>query len=117
MKHLVGGISSAGPALPLLDGRAIYIDRAKGPYLWTDEGARMIDMALRFGAILLGHADPVVNSAIAEAVEKGSIPAFAHADEERAAEALSAPCGPLQSVIFTNFGSEAVHLAAVEPVR
>ncbi|MER8671404.1 aminotransferase class III-fold pyridoxal phosphate-dependent enzyme [Mesorhizobium sp. M1156] len=111
MKHLVGGISSAGRALPLLNGRALYIDRAKGPYLWTDEGVRMIDTALGFGAVLLGHADPVVNSAVVEAVEKGSMPAFAHAGEETAAEALSAPCGPLQSVIFTNSGSEAVHLA------
>ncbi|MER8671984.1 aminotransferase class III-fold pyridoxal phosphate-dependent enzyme [Mesorhizobium sp. M1156] len=111
MKHLVGSISSAGRAVPLLDGRALYIERAKGPYLWTDEGVPMIDTALGFGAILLGHADPVVNAAIVEAIEKGSMPAFAHRGEEKAADALSAPCGPLQSVIFTNSGSEAVHLA------
>ncbi|ESZ02172.1 MULTISPECIES: aminotransferase class III-fold pyridoxal phosphate-dependent enzyme [unclassified Mesorhizobium] len=111
MKYLVGGISSAGRDLPQLNGRALYIDRAKGPYLWTDEGVRMIDMALGFGAVLLGHADPVVNSAVVEAVKKGSMPAFAHAGEEAAAEALSVPCSPLQNVIFTNSGSEAVHLA------
>ncbi|ESY32193.1 aminotransferase class III-fold pyridoxal phosphate-dependent enzyme [Mesorhizobium sp. LNJC391B00] len=111
MRHLVGGISSAGRAVPLLDGKALYIERAKGPYIWTDEGVRMIDTALGFGAVLLGHADPVVNAAVVEAVEKGSMPAFAHAGEETAADALSAPCGPLQSVIFTNSGSEAVHLA------
>ncbi|RWX58860.1 aminotransferase class III-fold pyridoxal phosphate-dependent enzyme, partial [Mesorhizobium sp. M4B.F.Ca.ET.089.01.1.1] len=79
MKHLVGGISSAGRALPLLDGRAIFIDRAKGPYIWTDEGVRMTDTALGFGAILLGHADPAANSAVVEAVAKGSMPAFPHA--------------------------------------
>lgn len=111
MRHLVGGISSAGRAVPPLDGEDFVVDRASGPYVWDTGGRRYIDTALGFGAVLLGHADPVVNGAVSRAIGRGSMPAFAHADEEAAAAALGAACGALESVIFTNSGSEAVHLA------
>jgi glutamate-1-semialdehyde 2,1-aminomutase len=39
------------------------------------------------------------------------LPAFAHAREEAAAVALASKTGPLSDVVFTNSGSEAVHLA------
>jgi len=111
MQHLVGGISSAGRAVPQLDGEDFVVDKAKGPYIWDTSGRRYIDTALGFGAVLLGHADPIVNDAVNKAVSRGSMPAFAHAEEEAAAAALGTACGPLESVIFTNSGSEAVHLA------
>jgi glutamate-1-semialdehyde 2,1-aminomutase len=44
-------------------------------------------------------------------VERGSMPAFAHTGEEHAAAAIASACGPLSSIIFTNSGSEAVHMA------
>jgi glutamate-1-semialdehyde 2,1-aminomutase len=111
MQHLVGGISSAGRALPALNDRAFRVDHAYGPYIVSDDGRRYVDTALGFGAILLGHADPVVNAAVCAAVERGSMPAFAHRGEEKAAELLTAACGPLSSAMFTNSGSEAVHMA------
>lgn len=111
MQHLVGGISSAGRAVPPLDGERFLVERAAGPYLWAGDGRRYVDTALGFGAVLLGHADPAVNEAAKRAIDRGSMPAFAHADEEAAAAALSEPCGPLDNVVFTNTGSEAVHLA------
>ncbi|RIY01424.1 aminotransferase class III-fold pyridoxal phosphate-dependent enzyme [Aureimonas flava] len=111
MQHLVGGISSAGRALPALDGQPFVVERASGPHIWGKDGRRYIDTALGFGAILLGHADPVVNEAVHKVVERGSMPAFAHDGEEEAAAAIAAACGPLSSVLFTNSGSEAVHMA------
>lgn len=111
MQHLVGGISSAGRSVPPLDGEALFVSRASGPCLWTETGQRLIDTALGFGAVILGHADEGVNEAIRGALARGSMPAFAHQAEEEAASALSAPCGPLSSVMFTNSGSEAVHMA------
>lgn len=111
MQHLVGGISSAGRAVPPLDGEHFVVDKASGPYVWDTNGRRYIDTALGFGAVLLGHADPVVNDAVSRAVSRGSMPAFAHTGEEAAAAALGSVCGPLESVVFTNSGSEAVHMA------
>lgn len=111
MRHLVGGISSGGRSVPPLDGQELSISRAAGPWVWDSNDRRFIDTALGFGATLLGHADPYVNAAVIEAVRQGSMPAFAHAGEEEAAAALTAPCGPLSMAMFTNSGSEAVHMA------
>jgi glutamate-1-semialdehyde 2,1-aminomutase len=106
--HLVGGISSAGRALP---GAPLSIARAAGPYLWDTDGARYIDTALGFGGTILGHAPEAVVEAAARALRDGPLPAFAHPREEEAAAALAGRAGPLERVVFTNSGSEAVHLA------
>jgi glutamate-1-semialdehyde 2,1-aminomutase len=110
MGHLVGGISSAGRVMPALDGVPFLVTRAQGPYVW-DRDRRYIDTALGFGATLVGHAHPAVVEAISRAAAHGSMPAFAHPGEEAAAAALAAATGNLSRIIFTNTGSEAVHLA------
>lgn len=107
-RHLVGGISSAGRALP---GEALLITHASGPYLWDTEGRRYIDTALGFGGTILGHAPTAVVEAVERALRNGPLPAFAHPAEEAAAAALALHAGPLHRVVFTNSGSEAVHLA------
>jgi glutamate-1-semialdehyde 2,1-aminomutase len=111
MTHLVGGISSAARAVPAEDGQPFCISRAAGAYLWDSLGRRYIDTALGFGATLLGHGHPLVTEAVSAALASGPSPAFAHAREEEAAEALTEATGELSKVIFTSTGSEAVHLA------
>lgn len=111
MQHLIGGISSGGRVVPDVDGETFLVDRASGPYVWDNKGRRYIDTALGFGATFLGHTDPVVTEAVRAAVERGSMPAYAHALEEEAAARLAAHTGDLTKVVFLNSGSEAVHLA------
>ena len=111
MKHLIGGISSGGRALPEIDGQAFAVARSQGPWLWDSKGVRYVDTAMGFGATLLGHAQADVVAASNAALLNGPMPSFAHADEERAAAALAALTGELSQVIFLNTGSEAVHLA------
>ncbi|CZT36901.1 aspartate aminotransferase family protein [Rhizobium sp. 9140] len=109
--HLVGGISSAGRALPCLDGERFLASRSEGAYVWDGAQRRYIDTALGFGATVIGHAHPAVVEAVTAAVRNGPMPAFAHDGEEQAAALLTSATRHLSSVIFTNTGSEAVHLA------
>jgi glutamate-1-semialdehyde 2,1-aminomutase len=111
MGHLVGGISSAGRALPLLNGLPLIVDSSMGPYVWDTLGQRYIDTALGFGATVVGHANTAVLDAVSAALARGPLPAFAHELEEIAAAALAACTGDLSRVVFVNTGSEAVHLA------
>jgi glutamate-1-semialdehyde 2,1-aminomutase len=111
MTHLIGGISSAGRAVPPLDGQAFSASRSQGPYLWDGQGRRLVDTAMGFGATMLGHAEPAVMAAASQALLNGPMPSFAHDLEERAAAALAGCTGPLSKVVFVNTGSEAVHLA------
>ncbi|MBD1551385.1 aminotransferase class III-fold pyridoxal phosphate-dependent enzyme [Pseudomonas typographi] len=112
MKHLIGGISSAGRALPDVAGQGFSVLRSQGPWLWDNLGERYLDTAMGFGATMLGHAHPQVVEAVCHAVGNGPMPSFAHAQEEQAAAALARFTGPLSQVVFVNTGSEAVHLAS-----
>ena len=112
MRHLIGGISSAGRALPALDGAPFVVTRSAGPYVWDTTGRRYVDTALGFGATMVGHGHPAVLEAVRAALDNGPMPAFPHALEEEAAAALAARTGALDGVVFVNTGSEAVHLAA-----
>lgn len=111
MANLVGDVSSAARILPELNGEKLFIRKGKGAWLWDNNGRRYIDTALGFGAVLLGHADDRVNAAVTEALGDSAAPSWAHVREHAAATALAAHTGQLTKVMFTNSGSEAVHLA------
>ena len=111
MRNLVGDVSSAARILPELNGQTLFIRNGKGAYLWDDKGRRYIDTALGFGAVLLGHANDGVNHQVATALADSAAPSWAHVREHEAATRLAAHTGALSKVIFTNSGSEAVHLA------
>ena len=111
MNNLVGDVSSSARVLPDLEGEKLFIARAEGPYVWDDTGRRYVDTALGFGAVLVGHSAPEVVASAASALQSGVAPSFAHVREHGAASALAACTGDLTKVMFTNSGSEAVHLA------
>ncbi|MDQ2187279.1 aminotransferase class III-fold pyridoxal phosphate-dependent enzyme [Alcaligenaceae bacterium A4P071] len=111
MKNLVGDVSSSARVLPDLAGEKLFIAKAEGPYVWDDQNRRYIDTALGFGAVLVGHSAPAVVAHATAALQSGVAPSFAHVREHGAAAALASRTGNLTKVMFTNSGSEAVHLA------
>lgn len=100
MQHLVRGISSADRVVPDMDGQPFLVDKALGPYVWDQNGRKYIDTALGFGATFLGHTDPEVTEAVRLAIERGSMPAYAHLLEEEAAAGLAAHTQDLIKLIF-----------------
>ena len=111
MTNLIGDVSSAARILPELHGEKLFIKKGAGAYLWDQQDRRYIDTALGFGAVLLGHSRPEVVSAVAAALSDAASPSWAHVREHAAATALAQFTGEMDKVIFTNSGSEAVHLA------
>jgi len=111
MSNLVGDVSSAARVLPELNGEKLFIATGKGACLWDDRGRRYIDTALGFGAVLLGHSRPEVLASVCRALEDAASPSWAHVREHPAATALARFTGDMRKVMFTNSGSEAVHLA------
>jgi len=111
MRNLVGDVSSAARILPDLNGGRLFIAKGKGAHIWDDKGQRYVDTALGFGAVLLGHSRPEVVEAVTKALQDAAAPSWAHVREHAAATALAAFTGEMRKVMFTNSGSEAVHLA------
>lgn len=84
----------------------IYIERAQGSQMWDVDGKQYTDFSLCFGALMVGHANPAVVAALADAAGKGTLYGMPHDREVRAAELICARFG-LEQMRFTNSGSEA----------
>lgn len=85
----------------------IFIDRAAGSRVWDVDGNEYIDFVSGHGAILLGHAHPVVSQAAKDQIDKGNGLSLNHPLEVRLAEKLieMIPCAEM--VRFCKGGGEA----------
>ncbi len=92
------------------------MSRAAGSRLYDVDGNEYIDWMMSFGALPLGHADPEVAQAIAEAAMSGAHFATATEIEIEVAEMLQKMIGNAEVVRFANTGTEAV-MAAIRLAR
>ena len=88
------------------DDDTLVIQRGQGAYIWDADGKRYIDYRLAFGPIILGHAHPKVNQAVAEAIQNGTLFAWTTPYEISLAERIVRLTG-VDKVRLTNTGSEA----------
>ena len=59
-----GGVNSPVRAFKAVGGEPIFIERAKGAYLYDSDGKRYVDYVLSWGPMILGHADDDVLEAV-----------------------------------------------------
>ncbi|MDB4868866.1 MAG: glutamate-semialdehyde -aminomutase [Cohnella sp.] len=109
LQHIVGGVNSPSRSFKAVGGGApVFMERAKGAYIWDVDGNRYLDYLAAFGPIITGHAHPVVNQAIIRAAENGTLYGTATEHEIRLAERLKAAIPSMDKVRFVNSGTEAV---------
>ncbi|NND83008.1 MAG: glutamate-1-semialdehyde 2,1-aminomutase [Gammaproteobacteria bacterium] len=70
-QFIPGGVNSPVRAFKGVGGEPVFIQRAKGPYLWDADGRQYIDYVGSWGPMILGHAHPDVVKAVQEAAENG----------------------------------------------
>ena len=83
----------------------IYIARAEGSKMWDVDGREYTDFSMCFGALMVGHANPIMVKAVAKAAGEGTLYGMPHDRELRAAELICERFG-LGQMRFTNSGSE-----------
>ncbi len=87
----------------------IVFRRASGAYVEDTNNRRYLDVQLGFGAIILGHGDSRVASAVGQAIlDLDLICAGATALEVEVAETIAEIVPGAERVLFCNSGSEAV---------
>ncbi|MDG1906729.1 MAG: glutamate-1-semialdehyde 2,1-aminomutase [Arenicella sp.] len=69
--YIPGGVNSPVRAFKGVGGSPLFIDRAKGAYLWDTDDKQYIDYIGSWGPMILGHAHPDVIKAVQETAEKG----------------------------------------------
>jgi glutamate-1-semialdehyde 2,1-aminomutase len=96
-------------------GRDIYRDtivRAQGAYLWNADGRRYLDHLLSYGPIVIGHADPRVNAAVAETAARVDLNWVGpQAGEVELAEKIVQLVPSAEKVVFLNTGTDALQHA------
>lgn len=70
-KVIPGGVNSPVRAFKAVGGEPIFVDRAKGAYLYDIHGKKYVDYVLSWGPMILGHADEDVLNAVSEKINKG----------------------------------------------
>ncbi|HEU5468578.1 MAG TPA: glutamate-1-semialdehyde 2,1-aminomutase [Steroidobacteraceae bacterium] len=70
-RYIAGGVNSPVRAFRGVGGEPPFIRRARGAYVETEDGRRLIDYVGSWGPMILGHAHPDVVAAVARRAADG----------------------------------------------
>jgi glutamate-1-semialdehyde 2,1-aminomutase len=107
---LAGGVSASMRHHPYLD-RPLYITHGDGPYIWDEDGNRLLDFSNSNGATMLGHNFPAVREKINEMMARGPVTAGESEEHIELAERLCKIIPSAERVRYASTGSEATSLA------
>ncbi|MBI2759292.1 MAG: aspartate aminotransferase family protein [Chloroflexi bacterium] len=89
------------------EGITLYVEKAKGAYLWDADGRRFIDYRMAFGPIILGHAYNEVDSKVIEEIKNGVLFAMTGELEVEVAEMITEMAPAVEMVRLACSGTEA----------
>ena len=102
-----GGVDSPVRSFASVGGIPFTVARGQGPYVFDVEGSRYLDLVQSYGAVLLGHAHPVVLDAIASASAHGTTFGMPTPGEVLLAEDICARVPGCDRVRLVSSGTEA----------
>ena len=110
-----GGVNSPVRAFNAVGGTPRFIRSAQGAWLTDVDGNDYVDLICSWGPMLLGHAHPEVQAAVAAAVARGTSYGAPTEPEVELAEEIVART-PVDSVRFVSSGTEAT-MSAIRLAR
>ena len=111
-----GGVNSPVRAFKAVGGTPVFVERAKGAYLYDVDGNKLIDYISSWGPMILGHAyDPVIN-AVKSRADLGTSFGMPTALETKIAELAIDMVPNIDKIRFVNSGTEAC-MSAVRLAR
>jgi glutamate-1-semialdehyde 2,1-aminomutase len=115
-QFIPGGVNSPVRAFRAVGGNPLFIKSAKGPYLYDEDGNEYVDLINSWGPMILGHAHPLIEDAIKEALT--SSPSFGAPTrrEVEMAELICSMIPSIEKVRMVNSGTEAT-MSAIRVAR
>lgn len=115
-QFIPGGVNSPVRAFRAVGGNPLFIKKAKGAFLYDEDGNEFIDLINSWGPMILGHAHPRVEEAVREAL--ASSPSFGAptAREVEMAELICSMIPSVEKVRMVNSGTEAT-MSAIRVAR
>jgi glutamate-1-semialdehyde 2,1-aminomutase len=102
-----GGVNSPVRAFKSVGGTPIFIAKAKGAYLYDEDGNRFIDYINSWGPMILGHAYQPVVEAVTQRAALGTSFGTPTALETEIAKLAVAMVPNIDKIRFVNSGTEA----------
>lgn len=116
-KELIpGGVNSPVRAFKSVGGNPVFIKSAKGAYLHDVDGNSYVDLIGSWGPMLFGHAHPVIEEALRNALGNGFSFGAPTYNEVLIAEKITSMIPSVQKVRLVNSGTEAT-MAAIRLAR
>jgi len=110
-KVIPGGVNSPVRAFKSVGAAPVFIQKAKGPFLYDEDGNRYIDYCLSWGPMILGHADKTVLADVKKTMATGTSYGIPTALETQLAEMVVAAFDSIDKVRLVSSGTEAVMTA------
>lgn len=110
-RAIPGGVNSSIRAFKAVGGRPYLVASGQGAHVVDVEGRRYIDLVQSYGAVILGHAHPVVTEALRRAAGDGTSFGAPTPREMKLAEAIQERVSSCERVRFMNSGTEATSTA------
>jgi glutamate-1-semialdehyde 2,1-aminomutase len=111
-----GGVNSPVRAFKSVGGTPFFVAKGKGAYLYDEEGKSYLDYIQSYGAVILGHADSRITTAITHAAIYGSTFGVPTLSEVLLAELIVERVRGCDMVRLTSSGTEAA-MSAVRLAR
>ena len=111
-----GGVNSPVRAFKAVGGTPIFIQKAKGAYLFDEDGNQYIDFISSWGPLILGHSYKPVVQAVQNQAEKGTSYGIPTELETNIAELALSMAPNIDKIRFVNSGTEAC-MSAVRLAR
>lgn len=115
-KHIPGGVNSPVRAFNGVGGTPVFIEKAKGAYLWDVDGKKYVDYIGSWGPMILGHAHPDIIHAVQTAAEDGLSFGAPTVHETTLADIICEVVPSIEMVRMTNSGTEAT-MSAIRLAR
>ena len=111
-----GGVNSPVRAFKAVGGTPIFIQKAKGAYLFDEDGNQYIDFISSWGPLILGHSYKPVVQAVQNQAKKGTSYGIPTELETNIAELALSMAPNIDKIRFVNSGTEAC-MSAVRLAR
>ena len=102
-----GGVNSPVRAFKAVGGTPIFVQEAKGSYLFDEDGNQYIDFISSWGPLILGHGYKPVVQAVQDQAEKGTSYGIPTELETKIAELALSMAPNIDKIRFLNSGTEA----------
>lgn len=115
-RFIPGGVNSPVRAFGSVGGTPYFVERAQGAHVWDVEGRRYVDLVQSYGAVILGHAAPVLVEAIQRAAVDGTSYGAPTEREVLLAEAVTERVPSIEKLRLVSSGTEAT-MSAIRLAR